>query len=144
MKAQRYQNHVKYYIPHHVFFYLFCGTLTVIGVLRIVQGVDRSLWIFLTALTVLIAWLSFMTRQHYALMLQDRLLLLEMRFHYFARTGQRFDLQEKQLSVKQIAALRFASDEEFDALLKRTIDEKLSPDAIKRAIKNWRADYMRV
>jgi hypothetical protein len=53
------------------------------------------------------------------------------------------DAQLAKLSSKQIAALRFASDEEFGALLDRAARENLSPKDIKAAIRNWRPDFYR-
>jgi hypothetical protein len=43
-----------------------------------------------------------------------------------------------------VIALRFASDGEFVALARRAAEEGMTPDAIKRAIKDWRADTYRV
>jgi hypothetical protein len=48
-----------------------------------------------------------------------------------------------RLGPKEIAALRFASDAELDALLQRAAAEKLPPKAIKQAIREWRPDYHR-
>jgi Family of unknown function (DUF6526) len=48
------------------------------------------------------------------------------------------------LGVKQIVALRFASDEELPALLRKVLDQDItSQKAIKEQIRNWRADYVR-
>jgi hypothetical protein len=44
----------------------------------------------------------------------------------------------------QVFALRFASDEELPALVQRALNEHLTPDDIKKAVKNWLPDYMRV
>jgi len=46
--------------------------------------------------------------------------------------------------MSQIIALRFASDEEFPALLDRAVKEELSSNDIKTAITNWKGDYYRV
>jgi hypothetical protein len=43
-----------------------------------------------------------------------------------------------------VIALRFTPDEEFVALAQRAAGESLAPDAIKQAVKNWRADTYRV
>jgi hypothetical protein len=75
---------------------------------------------------------------------QDRIIRMEMRFRYYLLTNKRFEAIENQLSMRQIVALRFASDEELLALIERTIQEKLTPDTIKQEIKNWLGDYYRV
>ena len=53
------------------------------------------------------------------------------------------DAHLAKLDRKQIAALRFASDEEFGALLERAARENLSPKDIKASIKTWRPDLHR-
>jgi hypothetical protein len=45
--------------------------------------------------------------------------------------------------VKQVVALRFASDAELPALYDRALADRLTPDAIKRAVTQWRADRLR-
>jgi hypothetical protein len=92
----------------------------------------------------LIGWLSFMTRQHYALTVQNRVVRLEMRLRYFELTGKRFEPYETELGFDRIAALRFASDPELPDLLVRALSENLSAKAIKQAVKNWVPDNMRV
>jgi hypothetical protein len=91
----------------------------------------------------LIIFLSLMLRQHYALGNQNRIARLELRFRYYVLTKKRFELIEQQLSLSQLLALRFASDEELEALIDRTLGEKLNPNEIKKSIKNWLPDYMR-
>jgi hypothetical protein len=43
-----------------------------------------------------------------------------------------------------VIALRFAPDEELEALVNRAINENLSASDIKKAIKNWKGDYHRI
>lgn len=96
------------------------------------------------AVVMLIAWLSFMMRQHYSLVPQNRIIRLEMRLRYLQLYGKRFEPVEAKLRFKQIAALRFASDEELPLLLERTLQENLSSRSIKKLISDWQADHMRV
>jgi len=80
-----------------------------------------------------------MVRQ-YALRLQNRIIRLEMQVR-LARLGRVADCD--RLSVPQLIALRFASDQEIGPILDKTLADKLDPDQIKRAVTNWQADYMR-
>jgi hypothetical protein len=98
----------------------------------------------MAAIIFLVTWLSFMMRQHYALIPQNRIIRLEMRLRYFQLYGKRFEPLEAKLRFRQIAALRFASDEELPALLERTLEENLSPNSIKKLITDWQPDHMRV
>jgi hypothetical protein len=101
-------------------------------------------WILIIAIFIFVGWSSFMMRQHYALGNQDRILRLELRFRYFVITGKRLELLESNLSFRQLAALRFASDEELAALVERTLKENLSAQQIKNLIVHWLPDHMRV
>ncbi|MFT3703252.1 MAG: DUF6526 family protein [Agriterribacter sp.] len=142
---QQYSNHVRYYVPHHFIFYPVITALLFITIRQAVNNTaERCIWIVISALIVIIGWLSFMLRQHYSLMVQNRIVRLEMRLRYYQLTNQRFEPIEQRLSFGQLAALRFASDEELEPLLQRTLTEGLTPDAIKKSIKNWVPDMMRV
>ena len=80
------------------------------------------------------------TVRQFSLKLQDRIIRLEMQTR-LARLGREADLA--RLSLRQIIALRFASDAELPALLQRAAAEKLSADQIKRAVTAWQPDDMR-
>ena len=77
-------------------------------------------------------------------MVQNRVVRLEMRVRYFQLTGQSFTSLEQKMSFGQIAALRFAPDDELLPLIERAVNEHLSADTIKKSIKNWQPDFMRV
>jgi hypothetical protein len=53
-------------------------------------------------------------------------------------------LLDPAISIRQVVALWFASDDEFAALAERAVKESLSADEIKRAVRVWRADTYRI
>ena len=92
----------------------------------------------LTAITfILLAWYA----RSFPLKAQDRAIRAEESLRYYIMTGK---AMPKELRIGQIIALRFASDEEYLALLDRAIKENLGSKEIKAAIQHWKGDYHRV
>jgi hypothetical protein len=79
----------------------------------------------------------------YVTRLQDRIILLEMQVRGATLLSPAQRQQLAALAKAQVVALRFASDDELPALLERAVAEDLSPDAIKRAVTQWRPDHLR-
>ena len=77
----------------------------------------------------------------FALKAQDRAIRAEEQLRHYVLTGK---LLDARLTMRQIVGLRFASNDEFVALAQRAADQSLTPDAIKQAVKQWRADTYRV
>lgn len=77
----------------------------------------------------------------YALKAQDRAIRAEENLRHFILTAKPFD---SRLNIRQIIALRFASDEELPALAKKAAEEKLRSKEIKQQIKDWREDNYRI
>lgn len=98
---------------------------------------SASLLIVVSLLLAIIWWYE----RVFALKAQDRAIRAEENIRHFALTGK---LLDKQLRLGQIIALRFAADEEFPALAKKAVEEKLSSKQIKAAITNWKGDFHRV
>jgi len=145
MDTQNYKNHRKFYPPHHFIFLPILFFLEVFGIYKIFKDPDNEiLWILFSVLIFLILYLAIMVRQHYALGLQNRLVRLEFKQRYFELFATRSDEVEEKLSFGQIAALRFAYDDEFKELLSKALNENMSGDEIKRSIKKWRADHHRI
>ncbi|PBQ32369.1 hypothetical protein CNR22_11500 [Sphingobacteriaceae bacterium] len=145
MEKQSYKNHIRWYVNHHFIFYPAVSLLTTASiVLAFKDPHNHFLWIAFSFVFILIALLSLMLRQHYALINQNRTVRLELRFRYYVLTHKRFEEVENKLSKSQVYALRFASDEELPGLVTRALQENLSGDQIKRSIKNWLPDDMRV
>lgn len=144
MSMQSFKNHLKFYPAHHFIFYPISTLLFGYTVYLAFTETEKTVWIMLSLLIVMIAWLSYMMRQHYALMLQDRIIRLELRYRYFALTGEHLEVLEEKLRDRQLFALRFCSDEELPAMVQKTVDENLSGNKIKQSIRNWKADQHRV
>jgi amino acid permease len=145
MEEQNYKSHVRYYIPHHFVFYPVVFFFIGVCIYFSTKYEDQqAIWIVMSIVLFLIAWLSYMLRQHYALMNQDRIVRLELRFRYYLLTKKRLEEFEHKLSLKQLLALRFASDEELPELIEEAADINLSSKEIKQSIKKWNPDYMRV
>ncbi|MFP3592909.1 DUF6526 family protein [Chryseobacterium sp. SIMBA_038] len=145
MESQNYKNHRKFYPPHHFIYLPLLILLEVFGIYKIFNDEEHKLtWILFSIVIFLIFYLAFMLRQHYAIGLQNRLVRLEFKQRYFEIFSQRSDEVEEKLSFSQIAALRFAYDDEFKDLLYKALHEKISGDEIKRSIKNWRPDQHRI
>lgn len=80
-----------------------------------------------------------------ALVVQNRVIRLEERLRLAALLPDDLKQRIPELSVDQLVALRFASDEELPELTRQVLDEKLTDrDAIKKRVKSWRADHLRV
>ena len=79
----------------------------------------------------------------YVTRLQDRIIKLEMKVRAERLLSAQQQTALSRLATPQVVALRFASDEELPALLERAEREQLTPDQIKRAIKNWVPDLDR-
>lgn len=145
MKKQNYQNHKKFYIPHHFIYLPLLGFLQVLGIWQIYKDeTNQLIWILFSILIFLLLYLTLMLRQHYALGNQNRIVRLEFKLRYFQLFAENSDEVESQLSFDQIAALRFAYDDEFKILLKKALIQKISADEIKKSITQWKPDNNRI
>jgi hypothetical protein len=142
-RVQSYASHRRY-IPQFHFFVLPVLIANVIVTLvefirhpRVITG-----WIVVVAVALAIGiW----TARAMALRAQDRIIRLEER----ARLDRILpvDLRGRagELRPSQLIALRFAPDDEVPELTRRVLNGELKTQAdIKRAIRNWRADHLRV
>ena len=145
MSQQNYQNHKRYYAPHHFIFLPLLSFAIVFALYKAwLSDANQLPWLLFAVATFFILYLTFMVRQHYALNNQNRIVRLEFRLRYFQLYGKPADEAETKLNFGQIASLRFAGDKEFKHLLERTLAEGLSADEIKRSIRDWQGDDMRV
>ncbi len=140
MADQSFQSHA--HRPTHT---AIAGLLALLALIFMVQtmffGRDMRDWAILMA--ILAVWVVIAISRVYTVRLQDRIIMLEVKVRAAELLNAGQDAQLARLSSKQIAALRFASDEEFGALLDRAVRENLAPKDIKAAIKSWRPDFYR-
>lgn len=142
MKQQNFENHARIVFGYHRIGYV-AIILAIIGSLyNLYQSntEDQLTALLICLLTFTLLIVAAYTRL-FPLKAQDRAIRAEENLRFYVLTGK---LLPKELSVSQIIALRFAPDEEFVALVNRAVAENLKAKEIKKAIKNWKADYHRV
>jgi len=144
MKEQNFKNHIHLVPAYHYVLFLLLLVLFGWSIVHLIKtinlGSGRIMALMLFIMSVALFLIAYLLRS-FALKAQDRAIRAEENLRHFVLTNK---LLSSSLSVSQIVALRFASDDEFVALANRAAAEKLSNKEIKEAIKNWRADYYRV
>jgi hypothetical protein len=86
----------------------------------------------------------FVTARQSTVMVQDRVIRLEMRLRLASLLPADLQPRIPQFTVDQLVSLRFASDAELPALARKVLDDKITDrKAIKKLVKDWQADYMR-
>src|SRR5437773_2106489 len=136
METQNYSKHAQI-VPgfHGVLFLLLLASLIGSGVNLYktigTAGLYSASLIFVMMIAMLL--LFFFVRQ-FATKNQDRAIRAEENVRHLGLTGK---LLDPSLNIRQIIALRFASDVEFPALAQRAAKEQMSPDDIKKSVKNW-------
>jgi hypothetical protein len=137
---QTYQNHA-----HRPYPTVIAGFFTVTALILIVgqlfYGWETRDWAILSLVGS--AFTLGLISRFYTVRLQDRIIMLEMKVRCAELLPAGQDANLAKLSVKQITALRFASDEELQALLERAARENLAPKDIKASIRTWRPDLYR-
>jgi hypothetical protein len=103
----------------------------------------RGLFLWWLVVAVVIFMAVGKARSH-SLKAQDRIIRLEERLRFAALLSADDLARSKSLTESQIIGLRFASDAELPALVKRTLDQGLTQKQIKESITSWRPDYFRV
>ena len=141
--TQSYQKHTRW----HPVFHFFLAPVMIINFIWSIAlcyqypGWTQCWWV-VVSLGLLV--MTFLIRQN-SLKVQDRLIRLEEQLRCQRILPADLAQRAGGLRVGQYIALRFASDEELEALVTEVVEGRLTqPAEIKRAIKNWRADNFRV
>lgn len=141
---QTYQNHARFDPPFHFFVLPMLLLNFVFSVYATIHAWPRyehtHLW-WIAMSVVFFVWAGAARSQ--TLRVQDRIIRLEERLRLQALLTAEDRAHINELTIKQLVALRFASDAELPALVRRTLTQNLEPKAIKQAIVSWRADTYR-
>ncbi|MFN2440560.1 MAG: DUF6526 family protein [Chitinophagaceae bacterium] len=142
MDQQNYKNHSQIVYGYYLFTGVPILILIIISIKWItMEDIIMKLWGLMFLLVGWILLTMLFKSRGFALKAQDRAIRAEESLRHYILSGKAID---SRLTLSQIIALRFASDEEVIALAERAIVENLSNDAIKKEIRNWRADHHRV
>jgi len=141
VKPQNFANHTRY-VP------LFHFVLSALLLLYLVWTVRHVIithtaqhWVDLMMALAFVVMFLYM--RQFPVTVQDRVIRLEETLR-LQRLAPDLAKRAGEFSPGQLVALRFASDEEFPALARKVLEEKLMDRTeIKKLVKNWRADYLR-
>lgn len=104
---------------------------------RLINGWAVIVWIAL--------FIGILLSRSMSLRAQDRIIRLEERNRLERLLPSDLRGRIGELTARQLVAIRFAQDDEVPDLTRRALNGELkSQDDIKRAIRNWRADHLRV
>ena len=140
---QTFENHTRWHPPFHFFLVPLFGLNVIFALVQLIRfrDLDHTVW-FLLAIGLVV--LTFLVRIN-SLRVQDRVIRLEERLRYLQVLPPALAQRACSLSPRQVVALRFASDEELAELAQQILDGKLTEGKeIKRAVKRWRPDTLRV
>jgi hypothetical protein len=141
--TQNYETHGRYIPVYHFF------AVPVLLINVIVMGIEFARDPrFTTGWAVIVAaalFLGMLYLRFMPLRAQDRVIRLEERTRLERLLPSDLRGRIGELSPSQLIAIRFAPDDEVPELTRRALNGDLkSQKDIKRAIRNWRADHLRV
>jgi hypothetical protein len=140
---QTYANHTRWHPPFHFFLAPVMLINVVWAIVKFVRepGWDQGWWVVVSLALVVLAALV----RTNPLRVQDRLIRLEEQLRHQQVLPAELAREARTLRAGQLIALRFAPDDELEGLVREVLAGRLAkPAQIKQAIRNWRADTLRV
>lgn len=142
-RPQTFESHARWFPLYH----FLASPVTALWALHTVWHAlrDPSIWHAFEALVAVAISVAVLTSRIMAITVQNRVIRLEMRLRLREVLPPALVGRIPELTVRQLIALRFASDAEMPALVELTLNgEFAKPRDIKRAVKDWQPDYLRV
>lgn len=140
---QSFDNHAKMVFLYH----RVATALLVIPTLWFawVAATDFSVGALMTVLFAVGVILAALFARLFPLGVQDRVIRLEERLRMERLLPEDLRVRARDLTTDQLIALRFASDDELDGLVRRVLDgELVDRRSIKAAVVTWRPDHQRI
>jgi hypothetical protein len=140
MAEQNFKNHSRYVPLYHFIASTAILALIIGSCINLFDAVNKKDGLYSASLICLMSFvlcLVWFFARAFALRAQDRAIRAEENLRHFAITGK---LLDSRLTMGQIIALRFASNNEFVSLANRAAEENMKSVDIKKAIQNWRED----
>jgi hypothetical protein len=139
---QSYANHRRVFPLYHLFalpVLLAHVAITLVGALR-----EPTLWTFWMVVVAVGLVAAVVANRASALIVQNRVIGLEMRLRLATVLPVELCQRIPELNIRQLVGLRYAGDAELASLVERCLRGELpTADAVKRAVRQWRPDYVR-
>jgi hypothetical protein len=140
--TQSYANHRRVFPLYHLFalpVLLAHVVVTLVGAVR--EPTAWTIWMVVVALGIAGAAVA---NRASTLIVQNRVIGLEMRLRLATVLPVELCQRIPELDIKQLVGLRYAGDAELAGLVERCLRGELpTADAVKRAVRQWRPDYVR-
>jgi hypothetical protein len=144
-EPQNFKNHTRFDPPWHFFILPLLLVNIIFAFNAIVRYWPNHAHLYIWWLVMaIVGFMAVGKARSHSLKVQDRIIRLEERLRLAALLSAEDNARSKALTESQLIALRFASDTELPALVKRTLNENLTNKQIKQAIVTWKPDYFRV
>lgn len=142
MQDQNFKNHTRFVFLYHVVGFLLLLAILIGSIINLFHSSNENLYSasLILATNILVGIIMYVARS-FALKANDRAIRAEENLRHFILKNSPLP---SGLSISQIVALRFASDEEFPGLCIKAKNDQLSSTEIKKLIQNWKADHDRV
>ena len=142
-QAQSYKNHLRFLPGFHYFVLPVLLANVVIAIRHIFKAPSLDTgWAAAVAMAI---FLGILYGRRQALTVQDRLIRLEQQLRFARILPADLQAGVAELRTRHLVGLRFASDAEVPELIRRIRAGELDKTTeIKKAVRDWQADYLRV
>ena len=141
-KPQSFANHTRIVPAYHMVAFPILAINVLWSIYRVIRNFSADSVISLLVAFALV--IIFLFARLFTLTVQDRVIRLEMRLRLEKLLPADLQPRIPELTLSQLVALRFASDDELSALTRRVLTENITDrKVIKQMIQKWNPDHLR-